>query len=54
MEIKNISKVDPGVLLLAAAKNAEHITPRLQDVIAQFMEVQTVPKMVINKRTKQE
>lgn len=46
-EIKPISKVDPGELLLETARNAQHITPEVQRVIARFMDLQTAPVMVV-------
>lgn len=47
-ELKPISTIDPGELLLAVAKNAEHITPALQNQIARFMELWSAPVMTIN------
>lgn len=46
-DFEPITKIDPGELLLEVAKNAQHITPELQRVIARFMDLQTAPRIVI-------
>lgn len=48
-QIKQISKIDPGELLLETAKNAEHITPEMQRAIARFMELWSTPIMQIKR-----
>ena len=47
MEIKPTTKIDFGELLLETAKNAAHITPAMQNVIARYMDYQSVPAIKI-------
>lgn len=47
-EITSITKVDLGELLLETAKNAQHITPEVQRLIARFLDVQTAPIMTVS------
>ena len=51
MEIKDMTKIDFGELLMHTAKNAKHITPELQRVIARFLDLQTAPKLKIRGGT---
>lgn len=47
VELEKISNVDPGELLLEAAKNAQHIAPELQRSAARFMDIWSSPVMTI-------
>lgn len=46
-EIKQITKIDIGELMLEVAKNAKYITPEMQNLIARFMDVQTKPAIFL-------
>ena len=41
---------DIVALMLAAANNAQHMTPALQNAIAGFLEYQATPKVIIGGR----
>ena len=42
------TKIDFGELLLETAKNAEHLTPNMQNLIAKYMDYQSAPKIVMS------
>lgn len=42
-DIQTVSIVDPGELMLEIAKNAEHITPEMQNAMAKFVSFWATP-----------
>jgi hypothetical protein len=48
MEIKQNTKIDLGELLLETAKNAKHLTPEMQKLIARYMDYQSYPAIVMS------
>lgn len=42
------TSIDFGELMLETAKNAPHVQPNMQNVIAKYLDYQSAPKMTIN------
>lgn len=47
-EIKPISKIDPGELLLDTVRNADKIEPKLQEAIANFINIWATPIRMVS------
>lgn len=47
VEVVSGTSIDFGELLLETVKNAEHLTPNMQNIIAKYMDYQSTPAIVM-------